>query len=141
MGVAGVLALAAGCVLLAGPGAALAASLHLDDARLLRPERAAAFVERLGACLARPRRRPRSCSAALAAAGVRAAQRLARVEIAIVAAAAIAGFLLGTPFAALEPRAFLSDLAFNDQTRFEYKGLTGALVVVRAPTWTSRRTG
>jgi hypothetical protein len=125
MGVAGALALAAGCVLLAGPGVDLAASLHLEDARLLRPERAAAFVERLaralfilgGAAI---------LLGALAAARVRAAQRLARVEIPIVAAAAIAGFLLGTPFAALEPRAFLSDLAFNDQTRFEYKGLTGA---------------
>lgn len=125
MAVAGGLALAAGCVLLAGPGAGLAASLRLDDARLLRPERAAAFVERLGHAL---------CVlggagvlvAALAAARVRAAQRLARVEIPILAAAAMAGFLLGTPFAALEPRSFLSDLAFNDQTRFEYKGLTGA---------------
>ena len=125
MAAAGALALAAGCVLLAGPGAHLAASLHLDDARLLRPERAAAFVERLGRAL---------CIlggagvlvAALAAARVRAAQRLARVEVPIAAAAALAGFLLGTPFAALEPRAFLSDLAFNDQTRFEYKGLTGA---------------
>ena len=33
------------------------------------------------------------------------------------------GFLLGTPFAALRPLAFLSDLAFNAQTRVEYKGL------------------
>ena len=125
MAVAGALALAAGCVLLTGPGAVLAASLRLDDARLLRPERAAAFVERLGRV---------SCVlgvagvlvAALAAARVRVAQRLARVEIPILAAAAMAGFLIGTPFAALEPRSFLSDLAFNDQTRFEYKGLTGA---------------
>ena len=125
MAVLGGLALAAGCVLLAGPGAGLAAGLRLDDARLLRPERAAAFVERLGRAL---------CVlggagvlvAALAAARVRAAQRLARVEIPILAVAAMAGFLLGTPFAALEPRSFLGDLAFNDQTRFEYKGLTGA---------------
>jgi hypothetical protein len=56
---------------------------------------------------------------------VGAAQRIARVEIAVVAAAAAAGFLLGTPYALVEPRAFLSDLAYNDQTRFEYKGLTG----------------
>ncbi len=35
------------------------------------------------------------------------------------------GFFVGTPYAALEPRRFLSDLAFDDQTRFEYKGLTG----------------
>ena len=44
-----------------------------------------------------------------------------------VAAAAAAGrFLIGTPYAALRPLAFLSDLAYNHQTRFEYKGLTGA---------------
>ena len=35
------------------------------------------------------------------------------------------GFLLGTPFAALRPLEFLSDLAFNAQTRVEYKGLRG----------------
>jgi hypothetical protein len=125
MAVVGALALAAGCVLLSGPGVALAASLRLDDARLLRPERAAAFVERLGRALC-VLGGAGALVAALAAARVRAAQRLARVEIPILAAAAMAGFLLGTPFAALEPRAFLSDLAFNDQTRFEYKGLTGA---------------
>jgi len=125
MAVAGALALTAGWSVLAGPGAGLGGGLRLDDARLLRPERAAAFVERLGHAL---------CFlggaavlvAALAAAGVRAAQRLARVEIPILAASAVAGFFLGTPYAALEPRAFLADLAFNDQTRFEYKGLTGA---------------
>jgi hypothetical protein len=43
-----------------------------------------------------------------------------------VAAAAAAGFLVGTPYALLDPQAFLSDLAFNHQTRFEYKGLVGA---------------
>ena len=129
--VAGALALAAGWLLLTGPGTGLAAGLHLEDARLLRPERAAAFVEGLGRA---------SCVfgagalvvAALAAAGVRAALRLARGEIAVVGAAAIAGFLVGTPFAVVEPRSFLSDLAFNDQTRFEYKGLTGASSSYRA---------
>jgi hypothetical protein len=39
--------------------------------------------------------------------------------------AAAAGFVLGTPGSVLEPRAFLSDLAFNAQTRHEYKGLVG----------------
>jgi hypothetical protein len=43
-----------------------------------------------------------------------------------VGLAALAGFGLGTPFAVLRPLAFLSDLAYNDQTRFEYKGLVGA---------------
>jgi hypothetical protein len=63
--------------------------------------------------------------AALAAAGVRGARRVARAELVIVGIAAVAGFLAGTPYAALEPRAFLSDLAYDDQTRFEYKGLAG----------------
>jgi hypothetical protein len=122
---AGGVALTAGWLLLAAPGAALAAGLHLDDARLLRPERAAAFVERMGGalCIAGG---AGVVVAALAAARVRAAQPFARVELPILAVAAVAGFLLGTPFAALEPLSFLSDLAFNDQTRFEYKGLTGA---------------
>jgi hypothetical protein len=125
MAAAGALAIAVGWLLLSGPGAGLAAGLRLDDARLLRPERAAAFVERLGhvSCLLGA---GGMLVAALAGARVRAAQRLARIEIPILALAAIAGFLIGTPFAAVEPRAFLSDLAFNDQTRFEYKGLTGA---------------
>ncbi|HEY5908111.1 MAG TPA: hypothetical protein VIZ31_08700, partial [Vicinamibacteria bacterium] len=35
------------------------------------------------------------------------------------------GFLLGSPYAAFRPQAFLSDLAYNAQTRVEYKGLTG----------------
>ena len=38
----------------------------------------------------------------------------------------------GTPGALLEPRAFLSDLAFNAQTRHEYKGLVG-----EASSWTA----
>ena len=58
--------------------------------------------------------------------GWRAARALARAEIAIVAATALLAFVLFTPWALVEPRAFLSDLAFNDQTRYEYKGLVGA---------------
>lgn len=125
LAIAGMLTLAMGLALLSGAGAALAAGLRLDDVRLLRPERAAAFVARLGvtACVLGA---GAIVIAATAAAGMAIARRVARIEIVIVAAAAIFGFLLGTPFAALEPRAFLADLAFNDQTRFEYKGLTGA---------------
>ena len=37
----------------------------------------------------------------------------------------MAGFVLGSPYAAVDPIAFLSGLAFNHQTRFEYKGLAG----------------
>jgi hypothetical protein len=39
--------------------------------------------------------------------------------------ASLGGFVLGTPGAVFDPRAFLSDLAFNAQTRHEYKGLVG----------------
>jgi hypothetical protein len=44
----------------------------------------------------------------------------------VVPAAATLGFLAGTPYAFIRPVAFLSDLAFNHQTRFEYKGLAAA---------------
>jgi hypothetical protein len=54
------------------------------------------------------------------------AGRLCRIEIVVLGLAALLGFLLGTPFAAVEPTAFLSDLAFNAQTRAEYKGLVGS---------------
>ncbi len=50
---------------------------------------------------------------------------LVRREVVVAFLAAAAGFVLGTPGAVLEPRAFLSDLAFNAQTRHEYKGLVG----------------
>ena len=45
------------------------------------------------------------------------------MTLAIVAAIA---FAAATPYAVLHPQAFLSDLAFNQQTRHEYKGLVGA---------------
>jgi hypothetical protein len=51
--------------------------------------------------------------------------RLVRREVVIGALAAVLGFVAGTPGAVLAPRAFLSDLAFNAQTRHEYKGLVG----------------
>jgi hypothetical protein len=50
---------------------------------------------------------------------------MARTDCVVLVASAIAGFLAGSPYALLDPRSFLSDLAFNAQTRFEYKGLTG----------------
>jgi hypothetical protein len=121
--VAGVL-LAGGLALALGGAPSLAARLHLKDARLLHPEHALGFVRSVqhvllaaGACLAAlvvlaPRRRW--------------AARLAREDVAWVIAAAGAGFVIGTPYALLDPQAFLSDLAFNHQTRFEYKGLVGA---------------
>jgi hypothetical protein len=113
--------------LFSGEGAALAASLHLADARLLHPEVAAAFVRGLG----------RAAALAGAALGVIVAMeafprtrglaaRLGRRELVIVGFAAALAFVAGTPFAAVEPRAFLSDLAFNAQTREEYKGLVGS---------------
>jgi hypothetical protein len=150
---AGGIALLAGLAALAPPGADLAARLHLKDARLLHPEHALRFVRGLGwalalgggallslAMLARPEisgtsapapageaaAAPRPAGLARSGRGLtRIARRLARQEIAVLAASAAIGFLLGTPYALLRPVAFLSALAYNAQTRFEYKGLTG----------------
>jgi hypothetical protein len=107
-------------------GPVLAARLHLKDARLLHPATALSFVQGLAR------------GAVLVGAGLVAlaalsawprtsawAGRLARRELVLVGLAAVGGFLLGTPFAALDPLGFLSDLAFNAQTRAEYKGLVG----------------
>jgi hypothetical protein len=116
--------LAAGVALALGGAEPLAARLHLKDARLLHPEHALGFVRGVersliagGAALA---------LLTLLAPRVRWAGRVAREDVAIVLIAAAAGFLIGTPYALLDPQAFLSDLAFNHQTRFEYKGLVGA---------------
>jgi hypothetical protein len=124
---AGTVALAAGLTLAGGPGERLAATLRLPDARLLRPESARIFVAGLAQAslavgggalaLATLASWPRTASWASA---------LARREVLLAVGAALAGFVLGTPGAILEPRAFLSDLAFNAQTRHEYKGLVGA---------------
>ncbi len=120
---AGVL-LAAGLALALGGAEPLAARLHLKDARLLHPEHALGFVHVVeGALLASG---TALAVLALLAPRVAWASRLARNEVAVVALAAAAGFLIGTPYALLDPQAFLSDLAFNHQTRFEYKGLVGA---------------
>lgn len=120
----GGVAIALGALLAGGGTEALAGRLHLRDARLLLPARALEFVRLLEhAALA-------VGVLALAIAGFAWRQkawacRLARPETAIVAGCAALGFVLGTPYALLDPLAFLSDLAFNHQTRFEYKGLLG----------------
>jgi len=125
-GAAGTAALAAGAWLAAPPGASLAASLHLKDLRLLHPESARAFVQALArGCLATG---AIALALALLASWPRTARWagvVVRREAVVLALAAGLAFLLGTPGAALEPRAFLSDLAFNAQTRHEYKGLVG----------------
>jgi hypothetical protein len=121
VGLAGV---AVGLALLLSPGVELASRLRLDDVRLLHPAHALRFVRGV------------ACAALLGGAALAllayfsrtrpAAARLARYEAVTVGLAALVGFLIGTPFVVLRPLAFLSDLAFNDQTRFEYKGLVGA---------------
>jgi len=138
---AGALALALGAVL-AAADVALAGRLHLKDARLLHPEHALGFVRAVersmlavGAAAV--------LVALLARSGRRWAARLARRDLCVVGLAAAGGFLIGTPYAALDPVAFWSDLAYNHQTRFEYKGLTGAstsfgpyvLLLAAAATW------
>ena len=129
LGIAGFLLLTTGLVLLGDPGAALGARLHLKDARLLHPEHALGFVRSLGRALALGGALVLSLTAlaCVRAAGVlhRVASRLGRAEIVGLLLAAATGFVLGTPFAAARPIAFLSDLAFNAQTRLEYKGLRG----------------
>src|SRR5712691_48551 len=116
--------LAAGLVLALGGAEPLAAGLHLKDARLLHPEHALGFVRGVEHALL-------MAGAALALAAALAprmpwAARLAQEDVAVVIVAAAAGFLIGTPYALLDSRGFLSDLALNHQTRFEYKGLVGA---------------
>jgi hypothetical protein len=121
---AAVAAIALGAALLGGADQALASRLHLADARLLHADRAREFVRGLAWA---------SLAAGAVLAGTLVALRggtpwaphVARGDALVLAASAFAGFLAGTPYAALRPIAFLSDLAFNHQTRFEYKGLTG----------------
>ena len=139
LGAAGLALLTLGAVLLGATGEALGARLHLRDARLLHPENALAFVRGLGraavgggaalvaiAALAAPRAGGAPGAKATPLARLRLATgRLARREAVWLLLAAAFGFLLGTPMAARRPLAFLSDLAYNAQTRMEYKGLTG----------------
>jgi hypothetical protein len=118
-------AVAVGIVLLAGPGEAIAAGLHLKDVRLLRPENAAAFVRSTALVLLAAG----SLLGLLGGAGLAGrswARRHARAEVVLLAACAAAAFVAATPYAVVRPGAFLSDLAFNQQTRQEYKGLVGA---------------
>lgn len=117
-----------GCGLaLTGPaGTALATRLHLPDLRLLHPESAQAFVRGLGHTAV-------AAAVVVVALAVLAgwartaawAAPFVRRELVVVAACALGAFVVGTPGALVEPRAFLSDLAFNAQTRHEYKGLVG----------------
>jgi dolichyl-phosphate-mannose-protein mannosyltransferase len=131
--VGGALALAVGLVLAGPPGSRLAATLHLPDARLLHPESARAFVSGLAragvlagaAMLALPAAQWWPRAALLEA-------RLVRREVVVASLAAALGFVVGTPGAVLDSRAFLSDLAFNAQTRHEYKGFVG-----EASSWTA----
>jgi hypothetical protein len=130
VGGAGLVALVLGVVLFGAAGGAIASSLGLPDARLLKPESARAFVTSLGAGL---------LAVGIVAVGLvatvtfgprskagRWAVPLVRKEIVVVGAAAMVGFVTGTPGALLSSRVFLSDLAFNAQTRHEYKGLVDA---------------
>jgi len=123
LGALGLAALALGLALVLG-GGALAARLRLEDVRLLHPESALRFTRRLGIGVLSAGTLAVALSA-FAGAGRPWALRLARREVAVVALAAVAGFAAGSPFVIVEPFRFLSGLAFNDQTRFEYKGLTG----------------
>lgn len=124
MAAAGVVGLGLGAVL-AAADASLAGHLHLKDARLLHAQHALGFVRGV-ARMAMAAGTAALAVALLARGGRPWAVRLARRELFVVGAAAGAGFLMGTPCAALDPVAFASDLAYNHQTRFEYKGLTGA---------------
>jgi hypothetical protein len=125
LGALGLAGLGLGLALMSGGDAALAARLRLEDVRLLHPESAVRFTRRL-ALLFLLSGTAAAAVAAFARAGRPWARRLARREVAVVAVTAMAGFLAGSPFVILEPVRFLSGLAFNDQTRFEYKGLTGS---------------
>lgn len=116
-------ALAAG-LWLGGSAASLAPRLHLADARMLLPSYSADFLRGTARALVAAGVGG-LVLALLAARGFGWAARIARRETASAALAATSGFVLGSPYAVLDPLAFLSGLAFNHQTRFEYKGLTG----------------
>jgi hypothetical protein len=119
------LALAAGAGLWLSGVDSLAPRLRLDDPRMLQAPYAFAFLRKLALGLAL------AGTAGvvlwgLAERRIAWAARVARTEVAALAGAAIGGFVVGSPYALIDPIAFLSGLAFNDQTRFEYKGLTGS---------------
>jgi hypothetical protein len=127
---AGLVALALGVTLFGPAGEALASSLGLPDARLLRAEASRAFVTSVASALAAAGA-VAVALAALAAFGdrFRVGRRVAplvRREVVVAGAAAMIGFVVGTPGALLASREFVSYLAFNAQTRHEYKGLVDA---------------
>jgi hypothetical protein len=122
---AGAALLAAGVALASAPGASVAAGLRLPDARLLPPESARAFVGGLARAAIGGGAAMLALLAAATFTRTAAVRVLVRREVVAAGLAAAAGFLVGTPGALLEPRAFLSDLAFNARTRHEYKGLVG----------------
>jgi hypothetical protein len=123
--VAGAILLLVGLALALGPGDRLAASLHLADVRLLRTESARAFTITI-AVLLMAGGAALLLAAAAAQRGMAVAQRVARADLVVLLIVAGLAFLLTTPYAAIQARSFLSDLAFNQQTRHEYKGLVGA---------------
>jgi hypothetical protein len=127
---AGLASVTLGVVLRGTAGARVASSLRLPDARLLRPESAQGFVSALawGALGAGAAAVALAVLAGLAdrwGVGRRLAS-LVRKEVVVAGGAAVAAFLFGTPGAVLAPREFLSSLAYNAQTRHEYKGLADA---------------
>jgi hypothetical protein len=120
----GLTALAVAVVLAGAVGEFLAGHLRLRDPRLLPAESARGFVRALAAAAAA------SGLALLAATAVSlrgpaGARGLARPEVPALFAAAVAGFMIGTPYAAIDPAAVLSGMAFNYETRLQYKGLVG----------------
>lgn len=125
VGAAGLVLLLLGIGLVSATGDALAAHLRLDDVRLLRPESARVFVRTIAGMLVAAGI-ALSLAAAAAHRGARWALRLVRADIVLLVLGAGLAFAATTPYAAIHPLAFLSDLAFNQQTRHEYKGLVGA---------------
>jgi hypothetical protein len=125
LGALGLATVSLGLALVAGGDVALAARLRLDDARLLHPESALRFTRRMGVA-ALVLGSLAVAAAALARMGRPWAARAARRQTTVLIGAAAAAFVAGSPYVLLDPLAFLSALAFNDQTRFEYKGLTGS---------------
>lgn len=117
-------ALAVGIWLEASGTALIAPRLHLADARMLQAPYALAFLRGLSASLVAAGLAGLAL-VLMAARGFDWAGRIARRETASVAGSALAGFVVGSPYAVVDPIAFLSGLAFNHQTRFEYKGLAG----------------
>jgi len=137
----GLMAIALG-IWITGASVRWAFRLGYADGRLLPPEAALRFVSGAGAALV-----VTALMLLILFAGIGRrytwATRLSSAPVGMLFVAAAGGFLLGTPGALLRPFAFLSDLAFNQQTRSEYKGLVGestsfgayGLLLIDALTW------